>query len=61
MENTQQLASRFREVMLDGKWIASTNYRQELEATNWKEATQQVGGLNTIAALSFHLNYYIAG
>jgi uncharacterized damage-inducible protein DinB len=61
MEKALQLANRFREVLLDGKWIANTNLRDQLADLSWTEATKKVGTLNTIAALSFHLNYYIGG
>ena len=61
METTHQLANRFREVLLDGQWIANTNLRDQLADLSWTEATKKIGTLNTIAALSFHLNYYIAG
>ncbi len=61
MENSKQLAQRFREVMLDGKWIANTNYKDQLSQMEWRLATQKVGSLNTIAALTFHINYYIKG
>ena len=61
METTQNIANRFREVILNGTWIANTNYKAQLIATNWQEATQKVDSLNTIAALTFHINYYIAG
>ncbi len=27
----------------------------------WVQATQKIGTLNTIAALTFHVNYYLAG
>lgn len=61
MEIHAQLASRFREVMLNGKWIANTNYRDLLSDVSFEEAIQKVGSLNTIAALTFHINYYIKG
>lgn len=61
METTQEIANRFREVILNGTWIANTNYKAQLTATGWQEATQKVDSLNTIAALTFHINYYIAG
>lgn len=61
MENSNQLASRFREVLLDGKWIANTNYKDQLSSINWKQATKKIGSLNTIAALTFHINYYLDG
>jgi uncharacterized damage-inducible protein DinB len=55
------LASRLREVLLDGHWIANTNYKEQLESINWKQAIQKVDNLNTIAALTFHINYYMEG
>jgi len=61
MNTTKQLANRFREVILNGKWIANTNYKQELSDINWKQATTKVETLNTIADLTFHVNYYITG
>lgn len=61
MENGQQLASRFREVVLNGKWVAHTNFKQLIEDLNWQQATQKISSLNTIALLTFHINYYIAG
>lgn len=61
MENAQQLADRFREVFLNGKWIANTNFKDQLDNLNWQQATQQFGTLNTLAALTFHVDYYIGG
>ena len=61
MESGKQLAARFREVLLNGKWVANTNYKDRLEGLTWEQATQKVDSLNTIAALTFHINYYIAG
>lgn len=61
METGLQLANRFREVMLDGKWIANTNYQDQLSGLSLATATHKMGSLNTIAALAWHINYYIAG
>ncbi len=61
MENSKQLASRFREVILNGKWIANTNIKDQLSNLAWKHAAQKIGSLNTIAALAYHINYYLAG
>jgi len=61
MENATQLAKRFREVLLDGKWIANTNFKDQLSQVSWQEATHPIGSLNTIALLTYHINYYIAG
>ncbi len=61
MSSTSQLAKRFREVILDGLWIANTNFKHQLSDVNWKQATTKIGSLNTIAMLAFHIDYYIAG
>ena len=61
MENTHQLANRFREVLLNGKWIANTNYKDQLSNLTWQQATKKIDSLNTIAALAYHINYYTAG
>lgn len=61
MQQAKQLATRFREVLLDGLWIANTNFKHQLSSLDWQQATTQVGTLNTIAALTFHIDYYIAG
>jgi len=55
------LAKQFREVYLNGTWIANTNLKAELNGLSWKTATRKIGELNSIAALSFHLHYYVAG
>jgi len=61
MTQTAQIAKRFREVILDGKWIANTNFKDQISDLTWQQATTKVGSLNTIAALTFHINYYTAG
>jgi len=61
MPITPQLTARFREVLIDGKWVAFTNYHDQLSQTDWKQATTQVGSLNTLAKLTFHINYYLDG
>lgn len=55
------IANRLREVLLDGDWIANTNYKEQLQSIIWEQAVQKVGSLNTIAALTFHINYYMEG
>lgn len=61
MANPQQLAKQFREVILNGTWIANTNYQKELTGLDWEVATTPVHSLNTIAALAQHIHYYIKG
>ena len=61
MTRNLTIASRLREVLLNGHWIANTNYKEQLLNLNWQQATQKVDNLNTIAALTYHINYYLAG
>ncbi|EJL75685.1 DinB family protein [Chryseobacterium populi] len=61
MSSVSQLAKRFREVLLDGFWIANTNFKDKLSDVTWQQATARVDSLNTIAMLTFHIGYYIAG
>lgn len=55
------LADRLEEVLLSGKWIANTNFKAQIEQTDWMMAERKIGTFNTIAALTFHLNYYLNG
>lgn len=61
MKRNLTIARRLREVFLDGHWIANTNYKEQLQSLNWWESSQKIGNLNTIAALTYHINYYLAG
>ncbi|NIF05634.1 DinB family protein [Chryseobacterium sp. Tr-659] len=61
MSSVSELSKRFREVLLDGLWIANTNFKAQLSDVTWKEAVTKIESLNTIAMLTFHIDYYIAG
>lgn len=61
MERNLVIANRLREVLLNGQWIANTNFKEQILSLNWKQATQKVGELNTIASITFHINYYLKG
>ncbi len=61
MSQSKFLANRLREVFLNGKWIANTNYKDQIETLDWQQATKKIGHLNTIALLVYHINYYLAG
>lgn len=61
MKKAQDLVNRLQEVLLNGYWIANTNYKDQLLNISWQEAIHQVESLNTIAALTYHINYYLEG
>lgn len=61
MKKTDQIANRFQEVILNGTWVANTNYKEQLSNLNWEIATTKFKSLNTIADLAQHIHYYISG
>ncbi|MEZ4782420.1 MAG: DUF1572 domain-containing protein, partial [Flavobacteriaceae bacterium] len=61
MNKSEQLANRLREVILNGTWIANTNFKKQLESLDWKIATKKFQSLNTISVLAQHIHYYIDG
>lgn len=58
MNISQHLAKNLRDVYFGGNWTAS-DLKTQLNDVTWQQATTQVFGLNTIATLVFHLNYYV--
>ena len=61
MAKNLAIANRLREVLLNGKWIANTNFKEQILSVSWEQANQKVANLNTIALLTFHINYYLVG
>ncbi len=52
------IAKHFRDVHFGGNWT-SVNLKTQLEGVTWQQATKQVHGFNSIAALVFHIHYYV--
>lgn len=61
MKRKTEIANRFREVILNGTWIANTNFKHQLSDIDFKMANAKVDSLNTIALLAQHIHYYING
>ncbi|WP_109097849.1 DUF1572 domain-containing protein [Aquimarina sp. AU58] len=61
MKLAESLANRLKEVLIEGKWVTGTNFKEQIFDLDWKEAIQKVDSLNSIADLTFHVCYYIAG
>lgn len=55
-----QIAKQFRDVHFGGNWTA-VNMKETLADVTWEQAIAKVDSLNTIAALVFHINYYVGG
>lgn len=59
MNLSQQIAKHFREVHFGGNWTCS-NLKDNLNGITWEQATTKLYDLNTIAALVYHVNYYVS-
>lgn len=59
MNLTAQIAKHFREVHFGGNWTCS-NLKDNLATLSWQQATTEIQSLNTIAALVYHVNYYVS-
>ena len=60
MSISEELSKNFNEALLNGNWIC-TNLNDQLNDISWQQAVKQVYQLNSIALLTFHINYYING
>ena len=59
MSIARQIAKHFREVWFGGNWT-SVNIKKTVADVTWEQATPKVYDLNTIAALVYHINYYVS-
>lgn len=53
-----QFAKHLREVYTGGNWTA-VNLKDTLAGINYEEAFQKLESFNSIAALVYHINYYV--
>lgn len=53
------VAKHFRDVHFGGNWT-TVNLKDTLSDVTWQQAATKVHNLNTIAALVFHMNYYVS-
>jgi uncharacterized damage-inducible protein DinB len=58
MTLTQQTAKHLRDGFFGGNWT-TTNLKDVLSDVSWEEAAFQVKNFNTIAALTYHISYYL--
>lgn len=59
MDLPQQTAKHFRDVHFGGNWT-SVNLKDTLANVSWQQAVAKVHGFNSIAALVYHMNYYVS-
>ena len=58
MNIAQQTAKHLRDIHFGGNWTTS-NLRDTLADVTWQQATTKVDSFNTIAVLTFHVNYFV--
>ena len=58
MNLAKQSAKHFRELHFGDNWTDSS-LKDVLDDVSWKEAITPIYSLNTIATLSYHINYYV--
>ncbi len=62
MTLNQQLAKQIRYLFLTRQWIGTNiNLKAQFDDVNVAMANAKYESLNTIALLTFHLNYYLEG
>lgn len=59
MNLSQQTAKHFSQVHFGGNWT-SVNLKDTLADVSWQQAVTKVSSFNTIAALVYHMNYYVS-
>lgn len=59
MNFSAQIAKHLRDVHFGGNWT-SVNLKDSLADIDWQQATTQVYSFNTIAALVYHMNYFVS-
>ena len=60
MSFSKHIAKHVRDVYFAGNWTV-TNLKEVLEDVTWQEATTKVHDFNTIATLTYHINYFVKG
>ena len=58
MSISKQLAKHLRDVHFGGNWTV-TDLKKTLSDVKWGDALTQIYSLNSIAALTFHMTYYV--
>ena len=61
MENNRELAKRFSDVILNNSWVANNSYKNQLIDLPLEVILFKYQSLHSIAALTQHVHYYIAG
>ncbi len=55
----KNISEHIRQVFFGGNWTG-VNLSTSIKDLDWKKATKPVGSFNSIAALVYHIHYYVA-
>ena len=58
MNTPKQIAKNLRNLYGGNNWTG-VNLKNTLDGVSWQQASTKLDGLNTIAMLVFHINYYV--
>jgi len=58
MNQSAQIAKRFRDVYFGGNWT-SVDIKNTLEGITWQQAVTKIENLNSINVHVYHINYYV--
>ena len=58
MSISEHIAKHLREVYFGGNWTVSS-VKEHLEDVTWQQSIEKIDSFNTIAALVFHMNFYV--
>ncbi len=59
MNISTEIARHFKEVFFGRNWSESS-LKDALEGVSWQEATTKLYDFNTIAGLTYHINYFVS-
>ena len=59
MQLSVEIAKHFRQVFFGGNWT-SVNLKDTIKDVSWQQATRKIHSCNTIAALVYHISYYVS-
>lgn len=61
MNQSQAISEKFQQLFLEKDWVTETSFKSQLSDLSWEDAITKIEDFNTIAALTFHINYYLGG
>lgn len=59
MNTSQHLAKQFRDLYFGPNWVSGASLKENLADISLEEALISIHGLNSIAALTYHVHYYV--